>query len=265
MIRVITESISCMTAQDCADYGVSLLPLKNVFGGVPVEDKIANFKVAQDGFTMPPSEFEYYSAFRSALAEDGDGVICITLSHKLSNAYVNAKSAAMQFPSAKVAVIDSRTVAGGLLLIVRKLRRLEAQGLDFARIVEELERFRNGIVLQFYLSDMSAINRAKRISSFSSAGRPILNQKPIFAIENGGVRYMATRNSVHACIREFVALAKGLEEVIVHYSDLAAGRELADLIRKNCGKEPLLRQVTASLLINIGNDVLSVVGVKPQQ
>lgn len=53
MITLITESISCMTEEDCRKYGVTVLPLENVIGGKKVTDYIGDNGIEDGSFTLP--------------------------------------------------------------------------------------------------------------------------------------------------------------------------------------------------------------------
>ncbi len=262
MISIVTETISCLTKEDCEKYGVRLISLKNICGGEAGADYIGRVDLKADSYTLPPTQKDYYEVFASEVKK-GNQVLCLTLSQKLSNAYLNAVAAAKCFKGGEVRVMDSRTVACGVLFVVRKARELESQGLTMEQIVSGLREYRSKIYLHFYLPDMEAIKRAKRISALSFSGKPILNQKPVFCVENGGVRHIANRNTVIGCIRDMIQSTMTMSKIVVHYTDISRGRDFAEMIaRKNKNAEILLREITASLHINIGGEVLCIVGEK---
>lgn len=145
--------------------------------------------------------------------------------------------------------------------MVMKARSLEAQGLELKSIVKELLSYRNTILLRFYLSDIATIKRSKRISTFSPVGAPILNQKPVFKVDNGGVHYFTSKNTVFGCLREIVNAFDAPSVVVINYSSEQWAQELAEMVKKKLPEaEIILREITASLVINLGEDVICAVG-----
>lgn len=259
-MKIVTESISCLTEEDCRKLGVTMLPLFNISEGEVAPDFIGEFNVSENSFTLPPSELDYYRAFYEII-HGGEKVLCITLSRKLSQAYVNAIHSAMAFPKEEIAVIDSLTCAGGQFLMIVKARELESEGKNFDEIVSGLNEYRKKITLSFALDDFSTIRRAKRISTFSRGNFPILNQKPVFLIMEGGVNYAMSSGSMFRCIKEIVQGLGEPSRIVIHYSAKLEGqeRELCENVRKKYPRtEILVRKVTASLLINIGEVICAV-------
>lgn len=260
MIALITESIACLTEEDCKKYGVTVIPLTNVVGGSRMTDRVGGVDADRGSFTLPPSEYDYYRMFYEML-KSGNQVLCITLSYKLSNAYANALKSSKMFGANQVAVIDSKSCAGGILLMIMKARALEAEGLDFKGIVRELMNYRNSITLRFYLSDIRTIRRSKRISMFSPGAAPILNQKPVFKVENGGVHYFTAKNTVFGCMKELVESLRSPRIVVINYSSMSWLQDLVDMVQKKLpDAEIVLRKATVSMTINLGDEIVCVVG-----
>ena len=55
MISIVTETISCLTKDDCEKYGVTLISLKNIVGGNSGTDYIGKVDLKADSYTLPPS------------------------------------------------------------------------------------------------------------------------------------------------------------------------------------------------------------------
>lgn len=257
-MKIVTESISCLTTEDCSKYGVTLLPLYNVCRGEMAKDFIGNYD-NEDSFTLPPSEYDYYRAFYD-IVQTGEKVLCITLSRKLSQAYANAVESATKFESGDVVVMDSMTVAGGQFLMIMKAREMEASGMEFNNIVKMLEQYRHSITVSFAVTNISKIKKSKRISTFSRGNLPILSQKPVFFIMNGGVNYALGNNTIFGCIKQIIAKLGNPSTIIVHYSSQIGERDFVESVKKKFpSTNVIMRKVTASLLINIG-DVIGAVG-----
>lgn len=258
---IITESTSCMTKEDAARFGVTLLSMPIVDNGSVREDEIGNYPCGENCFSLPPSEYDYYRAFYAAAAS-GENVISITISRKLSRAYFNAVAAAGRFEDKKIAVIDSMSVAGGQFLLAARARELERSGMPFRNIIKTLEEYRKKITLCFAVSDMERIRRSKRISTFSRGNLPILNQKPLFLIMNGGINYILGNNTVFGCIKHIVKTLGTPKRIVLHYSSDKAlsERDFMDFVaNKFPDAKILLRKISASVYLNTG-DVICAVG-----
>src|SRR3954462_12025942 len=120
-VRVVTDSASDLPAAIAEELGIEIVPLTFRFGA---EEYVDRRDLTADEFwakceqspTLPetaaPSPGAFEQAFRSLADEGADGIVCITLSSKLSApgqaAELAADSVSETIP---VTVIDSRSVS----------------------------------------------------------------------------------------------------------------------------------------------------------
>ena len=119
-VRIIIDSASDVSQAEAKTLGIDVLPLKTIFGqeefldGVTI-DHVTFYQRLIESDVIPTtsqlSPFDFEEAFRSAV-ENGDEVVCITVSSKLSGCYQSANIAAEEFPG-KITVVDSMSVAIG--------------------------------------------------------------------------------------------------------------------------------------------------------
>lgn len=100
--------------------------------------------------------------------EKEGNVIAITISSKLSGSY-NSACAAREMvledhPEKKIAVIDSRSAGSELVLIVRKLCELIAEGSNFEQVVEKAELYLRHTHVVFALSSFDNLIKNGRMS-----------------------------------------------------------------------------------------------------
>ena len=117
-IRIITDSASDIYQSEAKQMNIDVLPLKTIFGteeyldGVNLSHEEFYHKLIESDVlptTSQISPFDYEEKFRAAV-DQGDDVVCITLSSKLSGCYQSATMAAAEFPG-RVVVVDSLNVA----------------------------------------------------------------------------------------------------------------------------------------------------------
>ncbi len=269
MIAIVTETLSCLNAADCAAFGVSLAPLDCVDGDRVLPDRIlsaAEPLSGRDTYSIPPDE-EAYRALFEALLEKYDYVLCITASRKFSDSHLHATRAA-QRPDGRVMVIDSRSVAGGLFLMVLRARYLVASGYPMSRIKAELESYRNTLRVSFTANSAEALQNAKKLSYKMPIGAPTSAEQPVFRIKRGGIGVMTYVSGDDHIMDELLTVLEGdgarksPSHVIVHYADRTRAIEyLLDRIAVLYPAATVYeRPITLSLQINLGKDIVGLIG-----
>ncbi len=270
MIAIVTETLSCLTDADCTTYGVSLAPLDCVEGELVRTDRIisAEEPISEDGYTVPPTEEAYRARFETLLREH-DAILCITASRKFSESNRNATLAALPF-GGRVVVIDSASVAGGLLLLVLRARSLINFGYPMSRIKAELEAYKNNLRVSFTANSERALENAQRLSYRLPVGHAALARHPIFRIESGGIGVSTYADEGERSARALLSVFESEPDaprrppshIVVHYADRTPTVEA--LIRRIRALYPSAtlyeRLITLSLQLNLGHDIVGVVG-----
>ena len=191
-IRVITDSAADLP-QPCRPE-ITVLPMAVTFGeeqfldGVDLAHRQFYEKLIE-GDALPttsqinPTQFE--EAFRRAV-DEGEDVVAVVLSSKLSGTCQSARIAAEEFPG-RVFVVDSENATIGQQILVRRALDLLGQGLDAAAIAGELEREKKDIRLVALLDTLEYLKRGGRISPSVALVGGLLSVKPVIAVEHGEV------------------------------------------------------------------------------
>ena len=191
-IRVITDSAADLP-QPCRPE-ITVLPMAVTFGeeqfldGVDLAHRQFYEKLIE-GDALPttsqinPAQFE--EAFRRAV-DEGEDVVAVVLSSKLSGTCQSARIAAEEFPG-RVFVVDSENATIGQQILVRRALDLLDQGLEAAAIAGELEREKKDIRLVALLDTLEYLKRGGRISPSVALVGGLLSVKPVIAVEHGEV------------------------------------------------------------------------------
>lgn len=191
-IQIITDSASDITNQTRED--VTVLPMTITFGDTAYQDGVnlshQEFyeRLIENGelpstSQIPPYDFE--TAIRKALSE-GNDVIVITMSSKLSGTYQSACIAASE-SDGNVYVVDSENVTVGEHALIEYALRLKDQGMDASSIVEKLEAEKKNIHLIALLDTLEYLKKGGRVSKAVAFAGGILSIKPVVAIVEGEV------------------------------------------------------------------------------
>lgn len=191
-IHIITDSASDIKASEREN--LTVIPLTITFGETEYEDGVTLthkqfYEKLIESDTLPVTSqippFRFEEAMKKAVAQ-GNDVIAITLSGKLSGTWQSAVIAAENF-SGSVYVVDSENVTVGEHILVEYAFRLIDQGLSAAEIVDKLNLLKKRIRLVALLDTLEYLKKGGRISGAAALAGSILSIKPVIAIQNGEV------------------------------------------------------------------------------
>ena len=125
-VRIVCDSTANLDPDWARQHQVTVVPLGIIFGDQVFADGVdisaAEFyeRIANDPNVMPrttqPTPAEFEAAFRSA-TNDGSAVICTTISAAMSGTHQAAVLAAGLLPDRNIQVVDTSTVAVGLICL----------------------------------------------------------------------------------------------------------------------------------------------------
>jgi len=192
-VRIITDSTSDITPREAYALGISVAPLKVIFGETEYRDNIditnAEFyeKLAAAKAlptTTQPAVSDFISLYESAQEEE---IVVITLSSKLSGTMQSATIAAESVPDKKVYVVDSETATLSLNILVRRAIQLRDQGLSGIEIATALDEEKKDIVLLAAVDTLSYLQKGGRVSKAAAVAGGLLGIKPIITIRDGAI------------------------------------------------------------------------------
>ena len=270
MIAIVTETLCCMSEADCAAYGVSMIPLDCRVGNAITADRIISAEQSMpdgEGCSIPPSE-EAYRACLEELLRSHDGVLCITASRKFSESNRNASRAASAL-GGRVVVLDSGAVAGGLFLMVLRARHMVTLGHPMSRIKAELESYKNTLKISFTAASVKVLQNANKLVCKPPAEGEPKNSRPIFHIENGSIGVTdfteddrATAMALLSALEDPRRARRSPSHVVVHYANRT--RTVEYLLYRLRELYPTAtvyeRPITLSIQLNLGHDILGVIG-----
>jgi DegV family protein with EDD domain len=157
--------------------------------------------------TAAPNPAQFEAAYREALDAAADGVVCITISEKLSATYASAVQAAGAFEPGIVQVIDSRTVTQALGLIVLEAAELARTGAEQSAVVDLVVDLAGRTDIYFTLHTLEYLQRGGRIGRASALLGTMLSIKPILTVEDGEVAPLDRRRTVAKARARVIELA----------------------------------------------------------
>ena len=196
MIKLLVDSASDIDLTEARDLGIELIPMLITIGekeysdGVDLSHKEFFEKLIESDElpqTSQINECRFDERF-SALTANGDDVIAIVLSSKLSGTYDCACRAAQKYDG-KVRVIDSLNAsAGERILCMHAVKLINEGRLSAAEIVDELNIKKTKIRFLALLGTLEYLKKGGRISSVVAFAGEMFSIKPVVSVTDGEVK-----------------------------------------------------------------------------
>ena len=196
-VKLISDSACDISQSEAKELNITVLPLKTMIDGVEYldgvtittqefYDKLETCKELPTTSQLSPAEFE--DVFQPAV-ENGDEIVVVTISGKLSGTSQSASIAAADHPG-KVWVVDSESVTIGQRILIMYAVGLRDKGLSGQEIAEQLNRIKSRVCLLARVDTLEYLVRGGRLSKTAGFAGALLNIKPVISVEDGEVRVL---------------------------------------------------------------------------
>lgn len=247
-IRIITDSTSDISLAEAKEIGVTIVPLKVIFGdkeykeGIDITlDDFYNKLAVADTLptTSQPSPDDFLNCYLQA-KEAGDSVVVILIAEKLSGTVQSAVIAQNMAEYEDIHIIDSLTTITGLRLLVNQAVALRKQGLSAAQITDQLELLKNRIVLFAMVDTLEYLYKGGRLSRSSAFLGSLLKFKPIITLKDGALGVLGKERGANKAISRLIEIieehGKIDKEYPVYYG-YTFQDEQARLLRDNANRK----------------------------
>jgi len=197
MVKLIVDSAADIAQKEADELGVVLIPIEVRFQDEEYLDGVTllpeNFYPKLQAATELPktsqiNPYRFEEEFKKQ-TENGDEVVAIIMSSKLSGTYLNAKNVAEDFKG-KVFVVDSLNACIGERLLVHYALRLIKEGLSAKEVYEKLEVAKYKINLVASIDTLKYLKMGGRISTAAAVAGELFSIKPIISVEDGALRVL---------------------------------------------------------------------------
>ena len=195
-VHIVTDSACDVTDQLAKELNVTVVPLTIRFGS---EELVDRTELSSGEFwercrgkgalpeTAAPAPGAFLSAYEQAAADGADGVLCLTISAKLSATYASARTAAESCSSVPVQVVDTCSVTMGQGLLVVAAAEEAAAGATLDALVTATRDRIGRSYLYGVLGGLEHLQRGGRIGGARALIGSLLSIKPVIQVKDGEV------------------------------------------------------------------------------
>ncbi|MGC4960131.1 DegV family protein [Gordonia sp. DT101] len=255
-VVVVTDSSSRLPHAVTDHYGIRQVPLHLELDGTDYlegVDDIPDDIISTPGVTTSGANpHDLGIAYEEALAaSDGDGVVAVHMSRRLSGTWGAGRLAAEKFPG-QVRVVDARSVGLAVGFTAIGAAQAAASGADRDRVYESAIRQAATVDSMICVHQLDNLRQSGRISAASKMLGSALSIKPILHMVDGILTLKERHRTFSKALTKMVDAAvesadgRPVTLGVQHSAAPELARKLADQLTER------LRVVTSELIVDLG-------------
>jgi len=215
MVHIIADTTSGLSAENAARYDIPVIPQIINFGQDSYREceemdsamflaRLLESDVLPQTAAPPPEWF--HEPFRRFSA-DGEPILCIHPSAKVSGTVRSAMVAKQSFPDADIRVMDTLSLGGPLAWMVTRAAEWAEAGEDADTIWSRLEDMRARQRIHFTVNTLEYLQRGGRIGGAKALLGNLLSIRPILDWVDGQVEPLTNERTRKRAMRTIVRIA----------------------------------------------------------
>ena len=197
---IITDSTSDFPEELREKHDVYIVPARVIIGekeyldrvGITREEIIYQLEHSKEKITTTqplPADFQIIF---SEVLEKYEKILFLSVSSGLSATYQNGVLVAKRIGKDRIVCIDTKTVSNATALLAYHAVIRREQGVEFEKVVEEINQMVPSIKLVFIVESLDYLHRGGRIGRAKHLIGTILNKKPILNLVDGEISAIET-------------------------------------------------------------------------
>lgn len=269
-IKIVTDSTSYISDEYIKKYDIKLVSLNVIINGVSsrevdIENEVF-YEEIKNSKEIPkssqPIPEEMLNTFRE-IVEDGDSIVGIFLSSKMSGTYSNAnmiKDMILEdYPDAEIHILDSKTNCMQMGFAVIEAARTAIEGKSINEVINAANHVINNSRFLFTPETLEYLKKGGRIGGAAALFGNVLQIKPILTVVNGETSVFKKVRTRKKAIEEIVKTvleeieSKGLGDIVVHHINCQEdGLKLAKALENKLGKKVEIQSIGPVIGVHVG-------------
>ena len=269
-IKIVTDSTSYIADEYIKKYDINIVSLNVIINGVSSREvdiknevfyeEIRNSKKIPKSSQPIPNEM--LNTFKE-IVKDGDSIVGIFLSSKMSGTYSNAnmiKDMILEdYPDAEIHILDSKTNCMQMGFAVIEAARTASEGKSINEVINAANHVINNSRFLFTPETLEYLKKGGRIGGAAALFGNVLQIKPILTVVNGETSVFKKVRTRKKAIEEIVKTvleeieAKGLGDIVVHHINCEEdGLKLAKALENKLGKKVEIQSIGPVIGVHVG-------------
>ncbi len=275
MLKIVMDSAGDVPEGWADTYQIDVIPATIIFEnkaylhGLELSDE-AFYRMADSGKAIPKTSQptpQQFTEFYRRIAVEGDTILSLHVTSKLSGTYASAVSAARDLEDHyKIVTFDSATGSAALGYMCKEARMLDQAGASLQRILDRLNFIRENCTITLTLDTLEYARKSGRVTALQAAVASVLQVKPVVILKDGALimadRVRTRQRSLdHVIETACQQMGKRLVNVaVVHARAPQVALDLKERIAKllNC-KELIITNLSISVAANLGPGTVGIV------
>lgn len=275
-VQVLTDSTSYIDKGIRRKLGIRVVSLSVIFeneGFKEIDIQNQDFYKKLDQKKIPsssqPSVDEMYHEMKEVI-EQGDDLICIFISSKMSGTYSSAHIAKdmvlESYPNAKIEIIDSTSNSMQLGFAAVVAARYAKEGNSLEKVKEIVEENIKRSRFIFLPENLEFLRKGGRIGGAGALIGNLLKIIPILTVENGVTTVVAKvrtkKKAIEVMLDQMFQDARkyGIKEICVHHINcLHEAQQLASYIKEKINMMATICDIGPVIGLHVGPGAIGIV------
>lgn len=269
-IKIVTDSTSYIPQEYIKKYDIKIVSLNVVMSGdsrreVDIDNKYF-YEEMNESKEIPkssqPIPQEMLEIFKG-IVEEGDSVVGIFLSSKMSGTYSTAnmvkEMVLEEYPNANIQILDSKTNCMQMGFAAIEAAKASNEGKSMDEVIAIAEYVFNNSRFLFTPETLEYLKKGGRIGGAAALFGNILQIKPILTVVDGETSVFKKVRTRKKTIEEIVTTvlndieSKGLGDIIVHHINCEEeGLKLAKILEEKLCRKVSIQSIGPVIGLHVG-------------
>jgi DegV family protein with EDD domain len=274
MIRIVTDTTAGLPRELTAKLNILVLPQIVIFGEKSYRDDteldtLTFLELLRTSPQLPKTSAPspaLYDPIINAAIKNGDTLLFLHPSSKISGTVRSAQVASQDHPTADIRIIDTQTVACNLGSMVLLANQWAKEGLDADSIQSRLEEMIRTQRIYFLVDKLEFLHKGGRIGGAKALIGEMLQVKPILTINNRQVVPYEQQRTKRRSVARMVEIVKeqcppeaNSHLCVMHADALTEAQSLALQLKESLVyKDIPIYEIPPAIVVHAGPKVLGV-------